>query len=340
MPTNDSAMGFLGNLVPRRAARGLAMPDISASLGLLDATFFLYPSVEDAERGTQFGGSGVVVGVPLSSRPDLLVRYAVTNWHVACSSGSSVIRLNLPDGGVHIIDKDPSEWTFLPGKQDLAAVPLLLPRSIQPALVPTTIFIADDEKSDAHVGDDIFMVGRFIDFDGHETNRPATRFGTISMMDAPITQPTGFRGRSIIVDMHSRTGFSGSPVYVYRPGGRTVITGANFSGSGLPKREGPKASHRKWGIGNNVQVRLLGLLWGQFPELWEINQATGIPNGEASLISEGAFVRGFSGMSCIVPASHVIELLNHPELKIVRDALDKAGATDHIPVPQGQPTAS
>lgn len=329
----ESAIGMLGSLVPPRHARVRNMPDISASLHLLDATFFLYPSYEDAEQGANYGGSGVIVGVPLDGRPDLHMRYAVTNWHVACR-GSSVIRLNLPDGSVHILDKDPSEWTFLPGKQDLAATVLALPDHILPPFLPSAMFIMDDQVSDAHVGDDIFMVGRFIDYDGHETNRPATRFGTISMMDAPIAQPTGFRGRSIVVDMHSRTGFSGSPVYVYRPGGVTMFTGVDFSGSGMPPLLGPKPSYRKWGIGNDVQVRLLGVLWGQFPELWEINAGKKAAQEEASLITEGAFVRGFSGMSCIVPAIHVMELLNHPELKSPRDEIIRSGEADRFPLPQ------
>lgn len=309
------------------------MPDISAALELLDATIFLYPSYDDAERGAEFGGSGVIVGVPLKTQPKLLVRYAITNWHVACRDGASVIRLNLPGDKVYIVEKDPSEWTFLPGQQDLAATPLIIPPNIQPPLVPTGMFIGINDRNDAHVGDDIFMVGRFIDFDGRETNRPATRFGTISMMDAPIRQLTGFCGRSVIVDMHSRTGFSGSPVYVYRPGNAMVITEANFSRTGM-KLNGPKPSHRKWGIGNNVQVRLLGLLWGQFPELWEINSGDKSPRQEASLITDGAFVRGFSGMSCVIPAEQILELLDHPDLKTARDAIDIPGAMDHIPTPE------
>lgn len=302
------------------------MPDISASLGLLDATFFLYPTYEDAEVGSGFGGSGVMVGVPLTSNPDLLVVYAVSNWHVVCLTGACVIRLNLPGGKVHIVDTDPSEWTFMPGQQDLAAIRIDVPPEVlnEIEIVPTEDFIMEENDSDAHVGDDVFMVGRFIDYDGRETNMPATRFGTVSMMDAPIEQPTRFRGRSIIVDMHSRTGFSGSPVYVYRPGTTTVLTGFSFAGPGLPTNPGPRASYRKWGIGNDVEVKLLGLLWGQFPEQWEIQAAGEKPVAEASLITEGAFVKGFSGMSCIVPASHIMELLNHPELKSLRDGQPRA----------------
>lgn len=291
------------------------MPDISASLGLLDATVFLYPSVEDAEKGKKFGGSGVIIGIPAQPFPEASFIYVVTNWHVACQSGNSVIRINTSDGKTHIVDKDPSEWIFLPGKQDLAAIRIEDFGNKKLNYIGTSLFITDDEKSDAHVGDDVFMVGRFIDYDGHETNRPALRFGTLSMMDAPIRQPTGFQGRSIIVDMHSRTGFSGSPVYVYRPGGITVLTEMTINNPNLPKLEGPKRSHRKWGIGNDVKVRLLGVLWGQFPERWEIQHKRDDNLASAALVTDGSYVNGFSGMSCVVPASQILELLNHPILK-------------------------
>src|SRR5947209_5313437 len=65
-----------------------------------------------------------------------------------------------------------------------------------------------------NAADDIFMVGRFVDYDGVETDVLSVRFGHISIIDAQIRQSTNYRGRSIIVDMHSRTGYSGSPVFV------------------------------------------------------------------------------------------------------------------------------
>ena len=297
------------------------MPDISASLHLLDATFFLYPSPEHAEKGACFGGTGVIIGVPVKSRPNILMTYAVTNWHVACRDGLSVIRLKSRNGEIHILDKDPSEWTFLPGKQDLAATPIRLPRpdGAPPSIVPTTLFIGHGEKSECHVGDDVFMVGRFVDFDGQETNRPATRFGTISMLDAPIRQPTNFCGHSVVVDMHSRAGFSGSPVFVYRPSFASVLT-TPIKHAGVLPSIGQVPSYRTWGAGNHTEVRLLGILWGQFPEQWEINSKVAPAQGEASLVTEGSFVRGFSGMSCVIPACQISELLDHPDLKSVRDA--------------------
>lgn len=336
MPLDRSCLGFLGDTASPWPLQidGGNMPDISAALDLLDSTFFLYPSAEAAEAGEQFGGSGVIIGVPLPGRPDILVRYAVTNWHVACKGGASVIRLNKRDGGIHVVEKDPAEWTFIASGPDLAATPLSVPSGAVGTMVPTTMFALPDDAGAAFIGDDVFMVGRFIDFDGHETNKPALRFGAISMIEAPVRQPTSYEGRSYIVDMHSRSGFSGSPVYVYRPGGIMQLP-FKLTNTDLPKLTGPKPSHRTWGMGNNTEVRLLGVQWGQFPEEWEIRGEAETAAPEASLIREGAYVRGFSGMSCVVPASDILLVLNAPKLVEQRKALANDRAfLNRFPVPE------
>lgn len=299
------------------------MPDISASLHILDATCFLYPSREAAEAGEGFGGSGVLVSVPLISRPDQCFVYIVSNWHVAVSGGFSVVRLNKIDGGVHIIEFGPEDWHFVPKGPDLAAVQVPLPKDVKTTFLSLNMFVTDD-LGEAFVGDDVFTVGRFIDYDGQETNEPSLRFGAISMMDASVHQLTGFRGRSIIVDTHSRTGFSGSPVYLYRPGA-IVITGVSMGNTSAPKLNGPKTSQRTWGFGNDTRIKLLGVHWGQFPERWEIarhEKYVKSAAAQAAKITAGEYVEGLSGMSCICPASQVVDLLQSEKLRQQRQELE------------------
>src|SRR5690606_14282451 len=114
--------------------------------------------------------------------------------------------------------------------------------------------------------------------------------------------------RSIVVDMHSRHGFSGSPVYIYRPTGGTMVQGINASGSVLGKVSGP-ISTRRWGAGLPVHVRLLGLLWGQFPERWEIGGASSAVRGSPAIITEGAYLEGMSGLSCVCPAAEIVDVI-------------------------------
>jgi hypothetical protein len=242
----------------------------------------------------------------------------VTNHHVAVYNGvgapAPVIRINRRQGSPEIFDFDPAEWIFRPQWHDIAVSP---PLPIDPeqhdaiGLEGNSWWLTEPQEAADEIGplDDVFMVGRFIDYDGAETNAPAARLGHISVMHAPVEQPNGFRGRSIIVDVHSRSGFSGSPVFVYRTLGSHFIQG------------GPGT------ILTNVShyVKLLGILWGQFPEQWELRneEAKREASHSASLITKGQYVSGWSGMSTVIPSAYIADLvLNDPRLREMRAKQD------------------
>src|SRR5262245_66692278 len=119
------------------------------------------------------------------------------------------------------------------------------------------------------------MLGRFIDHDGGEQNAPAARFGNISLMPSPILQPTQSMSESYCLDMHSRTGFSGSPASVFRTPGNNLATHA-----AIDMRE--------------RFLYLLGIRWGQLPEPWElaVSPAESRATGNAVVYGRG-YVRGF-----------------------------------------------
>jgi len=191
------------------------MPKIPTSV--LESTFYLYRSREDAERGEPFGGTGAFIGMPTESS-DVSFLYAVTNWHVAVDQGFSVMRFNKRNGGVDVFELDPHEWEFPPNGPDIAVA---MPRASELKLsilthevfaIPTTLFVPEDElvlpdprlkrlprkpgespRLDLEIGpgDDVFMVGRFVDHDGKDTNVPSVRFGNISTLPQAIKQPNG-----------------------------------------------------------------------------------------------------------------------------------------------------
>src|SRR5690349_16217809 len=79
----------------------------------LDCVCYLYNSEHDAHAGREFGGTGFLVAMPSERWPDRIeYRYVVTNWHVACQKGSSVIRINTLDGGTDILPYGPEMWEF------------------------------------------------------------------------------------------------------------------------------------------------------------------------------------------------------------------------------------
>lgn len=291
------------------------MPQLGRYKWILDMVFFLYASEEDALIGRAYGGTGFLVSVPSKRWPDQYHHHhGVTNWHVACDGGFSVIRVNGLSGKPEAFSFGPEDWIFRPRNHDIAISPPLLLRTdthkIETAGASVLLTTEDEVSQDINAAEDVFMVGRFVDYDGVETNVPSFRFGHISIINAKIKQPTGYLGRSIVVDMHSRTGYSGSPVFVYRTAGSRFIEGG----------AGPEA---RFVMGGHY-LKILGIHWGQFPEQWEIRSGAvkAGTNKSASLITDGHYVEGLSGMTCVAPSSAILDILYGPELTQMREAME------------------
>jgi hypothetical protein len=332
--------------VPQFRSVQAGMPRIPENV--INGVFYLYWSKEDALAGINPGGTGFIVRYQgASDRTGRIYDsglgfhyYGVTNWHVACR-GFSTIRVNTKDGGTDIIELDPAEWHFIPGKYDVAVVPLSLDANIHDVSSVGSGEFAQEEYPGSPVsigvGDDVFMIGLFVDHGGTTTNVPSARFGNISMLPNPkatIKQPTEYLGESYVVDMHSRTGFSGSPVYVYRTFGSNLDrAGVRFDelridqfrnyrpGSG----RSPFGERLSGHIVSQQMFQLLGIHWGQFPEKWELRDKSKLAESRRDLIVEGGYVEGMSGMTCVIPAWHIIEVLQLPVLqKLRRPEIDRA----------------
>ena len=228
----------------------VGMPKIERRL--LDTVVYLYADRASAEAGKNFGGTGFMAFLPGEMFPESTAYfYAITNWHVAVRDGFSTIRINTTDG-IDVFEFEPHEWHFMP-QYDIAVIPM--PFNAQrhkAAMIKSDFFVKRELFSEQvlGVGSDVFMLGRFIDHDGGQTNMPAARFGHISVLPAPIMQPNHAMADSFCIDMHSRTGFSGSPVFAYK------IPSSEFAES----------------AGDDPYFGLLGIQWGQFPEQMAITE--------------------------------------------------------------------
>lgn len=278
----------------------VGMPRIPEEI--LTCTFYLYATREDAARGGPVGGTGFLVLYPTFPHDQRAPTfYGVTNWHVAVKGGCSVVRANSIKGPPVIFEFGPEDWLFQEDGDDLAVIEL----PIDPAIhairaIPSNLIATPDRMRHDHinVGEDVFMIGRFIDHDGGPSNRPAARFGNISIMPAPIQQPNGRVRECFCIDMHSRSGHSGGPVFAYR------TLGQDLAGSGQERL-------RTEIFGDNLRVEyrpvfvLLGVHCGQFPEPWEIKRQ--------NVTVESEYVEGFSGMTMAIPAWSIPGLLDHPQ---------------------------
>jgi len=283
---------------------------------MLDCVVYLYPSVEDAKAGTNFGGSGFLLMWEFEGTGQGLV-YVVTNWHVAVQ-GAPVVRINTKDGKNDIFDFDVADWEFDP-RYDIAVHPVHIKQDVHRySFVPVKGLITRDLAASNKVGpgDDVFMIGRFVDHDGGAKNLPAVRFGNISIDPTPITQPNEARAETYCLDLHSRTGYSGSPVFVFRtPGydlehdvskGNILLAGANL-------------------------LMLLGIHFAQFPELWEVTEKGKLirEGVKEPLLTDGKFIRGLSGMTCLLPAWSILEVLNMPKIKAHREEVEALTRKQH-----------
>jgi hypothetical protein len=283
---------------------------------MLDSVCYLYADEEHARKGREFGGTGFIVLVPSRTHPGRGYTYAVTNWHVACQKGFSTVRINTMDGGTDVFPFEPYEWHFDP-KYDIAVIPLPLRNDLhQFAMVSSDTFLTKKEIALERIGpgEDVFMIGRFVDHDGGLVNQPAVRFGHISVMPTPIEQPNGKMAEAFCIDIHSRTGYSGSPVFMYRTAG--------FDLEVMPPRKGQNA---KLLFDGARYLGIIGIHFSQFPELWELMDGvtTGGEGFGEPLIRDGKYIRGLSGMTCVLPAWTIMEVLDLPNLKEQREMQDR-----------------
>src|ERR1700683_642831 len=89
----------------------------------LDCSVYLYETQVRAEKGEQSGGSGFLVGVPLTENPEETQFYVVTNKHVIDGMDSPAIRLNRIEGKADSYSTNTRRW-ISHAQSDLAIYPL------------------------------------------------------------------------------------------------------------------------------------------------------------------------------------------------------------------------
>lgn len=334
--------------VPQTRWVRVGMPRIPQHM--VNGVFYLYATMDDARAGKRPGGTGFIVRYAgyANQYASQHYFYGVTNWHVAVQGGFSIIRLNTKDGGTDIIELGPEDWYFEANKADVAVVPLGLDENVHDvSSISTQEFeYKPDWPPDMPyvfgVGEDVFMIGLFIDHDGVTTNLPSARFGNISMMPnekAKIKQPNGFQGECYILDMHSRTGFSGSPVYAYRTFAND-LTG-DLQGHAFEEIELREFGQRLSGkLRVHNTLKLLGIHWGQFPEKWELRDKSKLQEARKDLILDGAYVEGLSGMTCVIPARQIMEIFQMDALTKLRGPIVSEPLFTYSAAPKAEAASS
>jgi hypothetical protein len=295
-----------------------AMPKVAIKLS--KSVFYLFR--KDPGSGKLEGpfGTGFFVRWRSTVFSNLMVwHYAVTNHHVAIRAGATIIRINTIGGGSRYLEFQVADWQFVDGGDDVCAVAIDRSTIMQStdewdAIEYTDFLDKDDiEKQQIGLGENAFMIGLFASHHGGERNVPSARFGNVSMIahdSAPVQSSKDFRRPAHIVDMRSRTGFSGSPVFIYR----TPI-------DNLDQKEPPwsgDAAHRK----DVTMLRLLGIHAGQFNDIIKVRKTTDaqlealefdiVLNEYGDGIKTGDHLVIPGGMTIVVPSWRIKELLHLP----------------------------
>ncbi len=282
----------------------------------LDCSVYLYPSEAEAEDGKRIGGSGfllsLAVDVDYERRIAHQLAFVVSNKHVV-EPGNKVVRVNTKDGRSTPVPLDGAKWYSHP-TSDVALCPIGLDIEHKFSCVSTTAILTEKTigQFDIGPGDDVFMVGRFVNHEGTQRNTPSLRFGNIAQMPfEPITADGLPPQESFLVEAKSLPGYSGSPVFVYLPPQpdlsqypmlqEAVAKGdAQFSGIN-PKRVAINLRAGPW---------LLGVDWCHLRTLEKVwSRQTGKP------VSPEWYVKSNTGMSGVVPAWKILDILEGDEMK-------------------------
>lgn len=296
----------------------------------LDCSIYLYSSKQSAEAGENFGGSGCLVSVqsepvyastPLEGgQPRIRIAltfpphpYAVTNRHVI-QHDCPVIRLNTVDGQIAVLEREPHQWILHPDGDDLAIAPIDLPANRHKYYpIGTNRFIHRDTVSrDVGAGDDTFMIGRFTSHDGKQRNTPSMRFGNIAMLPFEkiklSKELNSYMQEAFLVETRSLSGYSGSPVFVYKP---AIKKTPMYKDRSL-RLHMPSQSV----TGLVGELSLLGIDCGHVQKYEDVVNGAGTPHSQWK-------VKSNTGMAIVIPAWRLSDLLNIPELVMPRKQKDK-----------------
>lgn len=196
---------------------------------IIKSTVFLYPSIEEARRGSRRGGTGFLVCVPFETNSNLAHIYGVSCAHVIWGNsgqGSPVVKLNKKKGDPKILDLRPERWAAHEAAPDIAVCLLgeidddddIVPIDISALITRDGLAGKGVRDEKLEIGDEVVMPGRLMGVPDGDRVRPVMRFGNLAQMPddiAPISSNVAAAQVSFLVEMRSRTGFSGSPVFGY-----------------------------------------------------------------------------------------------------------------------------
>jgi hypothetical protein len=258
--------------------------------------------------------TGFFVSLPFVGNPTQSFAYFVTAKHVATElAGRDIYFLvNKKGGGVTIAPHHGDRWFLHPtdATADVAVIPVYNnPDSNITAVhvgnlgVPSLL-----QQLEIGIGDEVFATGLFTPAPGSKRNEPIVRHGNIAMMPLEQIQTELGFADVYLIEARSIGGLSGCPVFV-RPTINMSIT---------DQRPGIK---NFFGLGHGAT--LLGLMHGH----WDIKETE---MNKVFISHVGAHGVNL-GIGIVVPAYKILEVINRPELKLMRQEVTERLTRRNVP---------
>lgn len=254
------------------------------------------------ENGYKFAGNGFFVSMSLANDPNRMFVYLITAKHViveatrACIDGKIWLRINTKNGFEYVASEETS-WQTHPEDYSIdAAVLSWAPDSayFDYLTIPISLIINEEviSKEGIGLGDEVFLIGLFVNHHGRKKNIPIARFGNIAAMpEEPIATRWFGDMEAYLIEARSIGGLSGSPVFVYLPGVRVRGNGLGMGGRAF-----------YW----------LGLMHGH----WDLPVLKEDMVVEDNISKEAVNM----GIGIVVPASKILEIINSSFFMKLREA--------------------
>jgi hypothetical protein len=254
----------------------------------------------------QYAASAFVVAVPGAHGNSHL--YVVTAKHLADRMDCCPIIMGFSyrDGSKALLEEDSVHWYAHPTEAsavDVAVAPFAPAQrdllDLEP--VPEHLFASGERmrKASIGVGDEIAAISVFTRFSYEDRHLPIVRTGHLAMLPTLRIPVANFDPMEAYVA--EIEGLSGSPVWV-RP--TDYFNAAQKDG----REENPSDPSNR-----DTEVIFLGLLHGR----WAVSKSA--MEGQSAQYTE----KMVSGMSIVVPAHKILEVINQPELAAMRTKNDE-----------------
>jgi hypothetical protein len=242
------------------------------------------------------GATAFYVGYPSSIVPGVRFNYFVTAKHALNNKHGGEIGLlvNSTSSGRIFVPFGKQRWYQHPtdNSVDVLVLPFEHRADLAVHYVAIETFLGKDHIDNFQggafgLGNEVFFPGLFEFAPGATRNMPFLRYGNVAMIpDGPIQVDSGFAG-VYLIESRSISGLSGSPVFMRPTANLDLWDSAKRKVSGIFPLE---------------SYVLLGMIGGH----WDAN-----PHGVNM------------GISWVVPARKILEVLNHPELVAARNEYDE-----------------